>query len=155
MNGNVKFCGLCNNTGEHLDPTVEDPGRMVRCECRRVKIWVDAEYPTSAQKKAMSNAVIFKVPVGDIDESLMLSINKAIKENPDKLIILDSELVDCSTYLEDQCVCDDMGEPKGQCSNCGEKWYKHRLEALPPEERESAFQMQNQLCEKIIRTCQQ
>ena len=102
MSNTNSFCGLCNNTGRHPEPTIQDPHRMVHCECRRY------------------------VPL---------------------------ELVDCSVYVEDQCVCDDMGEPKGQCSNCGAKWYEHKLEVLPLEERESAAQLQEQLCGKTVRTC--
>lgn len=37
---------------------------------------------------------------------------------------------DCSAYVEDMAVCDDTGEPKGQCLNCGGKWHEHRLEVL-------------------------
>jgi hypothetical protein len=36
-------------------------------------------------------------------------------------------LVNCPQYVEDQCVCDDDGEPKGQCAVCGAKWYEHPL----------------------------
>ena len=44
----------------------------------------------------------------------------------------------CSSFLEDPFVCDDTGEPKGQCSHCGLKWYDHELNALPENERKSA-----------------
>lgn len=33
----------------------------------------------------------------------------------------------CSHYVEDPAICDDVGEPKGQCANCGEKWYDHDM----------------------------
>jgi len=42
----------------------------------------------------------------------------------------------CTEYIEDPFVCHDGGEPKGQCLNCGDKWFNHELEVLPPEERE-------------------
>lgn len=48
----------------------------------------------------------------------------------------------CSAYLEDWAVCDDTGEPKGQCTHCGYKWYDHSLNALPENERESAARIQ-------------
>jgi hypothetical protein len=53
----------------------------------------------------------------------------------------------CSAFLEDWAVCDDMGEPKGQCSHCGYKWYDHALDALPENERESAARIQAELDE--------
>jgi hypothetical protein len=31
----------------------------------------------------------------------------------------------CSSYEEDPAICDDMGEPKGQCVHCGYKWFDH------------------------------
>jgi hypothetical protein len=40
-----------------------------------------------------------------------------------------------------------MGEPKGQCSHCGYKWYDHALDALPENERESAARIQAELDE--------
>ncbi len=43
---------------------------------------------------------------------------------------------DCYTYEECQFVCDDLGEPKGQCAHCGYKWYEHRKEVLPADEQE-------------------
>ena len=52
----------------------------------------------------------------------------------------------CSAYLEDWAVCDDTGEPKGQCSHCGYKWYDHALDALPENERESAARIQAERC---------
>lgn len=39
----------------------------------------------------------------------------------------------CSDYIEDRAVCDDTGDPKGQCANCCYKWYDHMADALPPE----------------------
>jgi hypothetical protein len=36
-------------------------------------------------------------------------------------------ITDCTKYIEDFAVCDDIGEPKGQCINCGYKWYEHNL----------------------------
>jgi hypothetical protein len=53
-------------------------------------------------------------------------------------------LTDCKEYREDPCICDDTGEPKGQCANCGYKWFEHKLEALPVEEQESALALQEQ-----------
>jgi hypothetical protein len=44
----------------------------------------------------------------------------------------------CSNYEEDPFICDMGGEPKGQCANCGEKWFHHDLNALPESDRESA-----------------
>jgi hypothetical protein len=52
----------------------------------------------------------------------------------------------CSAYFEDWAVCDDMGEPKGQCAHCGHKWYAHALAALPENERESAARIQAERC---------
>jgi nucleoside 2-deoxyribosyltransferase len=49
---------------------------------------------------------------------------------------------DCNQYVEDPSVTCDFGEPKGQCGNCGDKWYNHRLETLPYDERESAAEHQ-------------
>jgi hypothetical protein len=46
---------------------------------------------------------------------------------------------DCAAYVEDGTVCDDMGEPKGQCANCGGKWYDHRIDVLPEDERASVL----------------
>jgi len=45
--------------------------------------------------------------------------------------ICDCEDAPCSAFFEDWAVCDDMGEPKGQCLHCGYKWYDHALAALP------------------------
>lgn len=55
---------------------------------------------------------------------------------------------DCNKYIEDQFICFDSGEPKGQCANCGAKWYDHRLEVLPENERESAREIQARNKEK-------
>lgn len=44
------------------------------------------------------------------------------------------QLNTCGEYHEDSAICDSLGEPKGQCVHCGDKWYAHRNEALPPEE---------------------
>lgn len=44
-------------------------------------------------------------------------------------------------YIEDPAICDDMGESKGQCC-CGAKWYEHRIESLPDDEKESAEAVQ-------------
>ena len=41
----------------------------------------------------------------------------------------------CNKYAEDQFICDDVGEPKGQCARCGFKWFEHSDEALPEEEK--------------------
>ena len=60
---------------------------------------------------------------------------------PDEL-----EAASCSAFLEDWAVCDDMGEPKGQCLHCGYKWYDHVLDALPENERESAARIQAERC---------
>ena len=50
----------------------------------------------------------------------------------------------CFWYTEDPAICDDIGEPKGQCAHCGAKWYEHDLRALPESERESARQLQQE-----------
>ena len=42
---------------------------------------------------------------------------------------------DCRNYVEDPAICYDDGEPKGQCLNCGAKWYEHTDDALPESER--------------------
>lgn len=39
----------------------------------------------------------------------------------------------CKNYVEDPCVCDDFGEPKGQCMSCGYKWYEHGEVVISPE----------------------
>lgn len=57
-----------------------------------------------------------------------------------------SSEIPCRNYIEDQCVCYDFGEPKGQCANCGYKWYDHKLESLPEEDRESAARIQRDGC---------
>jgi hypothetical protein len=43
---------------------------------------------------------------------------------------MDPEFI-CQEYLEDPAICDDMGEPKGQCANCGDKWYNHSISDTP------------------------
>jgi hypothetical protein len=53
-------------------------------------------------------------------------------------------LTTCTQYVEDPCISDDCGEPKGQCRNCGCKWYEHKIENLPVEEQESAKSLQNE-----------
>lgn len=53
-------------------------------------------------------------------------------------------LVNCKEYIENPFVCDDVGEPKGQCVHCGAKWYEHNLDALPEDEKESAKQIQKE-----------
>jgi len=50
----------------------------------------------------------------------------------------------CFWYDEDQFVCDDIGEPKGQCAHCGAKWYEHNINALSLDERDSAKQIQRE-----------
>lgn len=44
------------------------------------------------------------------------------------------ELSDCKKYEEDHAICDDTGEPKGQCGHCGDKYFAHRNSALPVSE---------------------
>jgi len=39
-------------------------------------------------------------------------------------------LTTCGKYLEDPAICDDMGEPKGQCAYCGCKYYEHPLSSF-------------------------
>lgn len=39
-------------------------------------------------------------------------------------------LTTCRKYMEDPVICDDMGEPKGQCALCGCKYYEHNLSAF-------------------------
>jgi hypothetical protein len=51
-------------------------------------------------------------------------------------------LTECQKYVEDPFVCYGDGDPKGQCQNCGAKWFEHRVEALPEEDRESALGVQ-------------
>jgi len=51
-------------------------------------------------------------------------------------------MTDCGCYVEDPYICDDLGEPKGQCQMCGSKWYEHTLDVLPLKEQESAKQIQ-------------
>lgn len=51
-------------------------------------------------------------------------------------------LVRCDEYKEDTCVCDSQGEPKGQCVNCGAKWYEHNLGLLFGDDRKSAERIQ-------------
>ncbi len=53
------------------------------------------------------------------------------------------DLVDCSEFIEDQNVCFDFGEPKGQCLNCGSKWYQHNPNVISDEgDRKSTIVMQ-------------
>ena len=47
----------------------------------------------------------------------------------------------CPQYAEDPYICDDTGEPKGQCGYCGGKWYEHALLALPEYEREGVEEL--------------
>lgn len=49
----------------------------------------------------------------------------------------------CSNYIEDPFICDDVGEPKGQCVNCGHKWYEHSVDILPIEDKASALEIQD------------
>lgn len=51
-------------------------------------------------------------------------------------------LVRCDKYIEDPCICDSTGETKGQCVNCGAKWYEHNLSVLSGEDYDSAKQIQ-------------
>jgi hypothetical protein len=51
-------------------------------------------------------------------------------------------LSNCLWYAENPYVCDDCGDPKGQCLYCGAKWYEHDLRALPDDEIESARAIQ-------------
>ena len=51
-------------------------------------------------------------------------------------------IVECPVYLEDSSVCDSEGETKGQCRNCGAKWYEHDLNALPILEQQGAREIQ-------------
>lgn len=53
------------------------------------------------------------------------------------------KIVNCSDYIECVTVCDDLGEPKGQCVNCGAKWYEHRLGVLSGDDYRSAKQLQS------------
>lgn len=56
------------------------------------------------------------------------------------------ELVDCSNYVEDPCICDSCGEPKGQCARCGAKWFEHRPDAISDiDDRKSAEEIQKSL----------
>lgn len=55
---------------------------------------------------------------------------------------------DCKAYVEDPCICDDLGEPKGQCI-CGDKWFNHNLSALPPEDRKSAKKIQSERMRRL------
>jgi hypothetical protein len=50
----------------------------------------------------------------------------------------------CFWYNEDPAICDDIGEPKGQCVHCGAKWYEHDINALPLNERDSARAIQRE-----------
>jgi hypothetical protein len=52
-------------------------------------------------------------------------------------------MTDCVEYWEDPFICDDVGEPKGQCGSCGHKWYEHELDALPLIARTSALEIQD------------
>ena len=45
----------------------------------------------------------------------------------------------CTNYIEDPCICDSQGDPKGQCANCGWKWYDHAPSALPDEPTEPKY----------------
>ena len=50
----------------------------------------------------------------------------------------------CDHYVQDPYVCDMGGEPKGQCGNCGYKWYEHDLDAIPDSEKASAAAIKSQ-----------
>lgn len=49
--------------------------------------------------------------------------------------MLEYKFCNCKEYVEDWAICDDVGEPKGQCESCGEKWFRHSDDALPEHER--------------------
>ena len=51
-------------------------------------------------------------------------------------------LTNCNSYVEDPNIYFSCGEPKGQCLNCGDKWYNHKLETLSENEREGARRIQ-------------
>jgi len=51
-------------------------------------------------------------------------------------------LTNCGNYEEDPHICDDVGETKGQCANCGAKWYEHNLGLLFGSDLEYARQIQ-------------
>lgn len=55
-------------------------------------------------------------------------------------------IVECLNYVEDPYVCygDEEASPKGQCINCGAKWYEHLIDALPENEKESAIAIQSE-----------
>ena len=44
------------------------------------------------------------------------------------------KMSNCNNYVEDGAICDDGGNPKGQCANCGDKWFRHWNFALPEDE---------------------
>ena len=56
----------------------------------------------------------------------------------------------CQNYIEDPCVCDDIGDPKGQCLLCGCKWWEHDVNFLPEEEKESARRIQAEKWAKYL-----
>lgn len=43
--------------------------------------------------------------------------------------------ISCDIYTEDPYICDDTGEPKGQCVNCGDKWFNHATAILPENDK--------------------
>ena len=43
----------------------------------------------------------------------------------------------CEQYVEDEAIAYSDGSPKGQCRNCGSKWYEHRDTALPEDEKDN------------------
>ena len=57
----------------------------------------------------------------------------------------------CGKYFEDWTICYSDGEPKGQCANCGDKWFNHDPLLFPEDERagvESIYQYQQSLLKK-------
>jgi len=55
------------------------------------------------------------------------------------------QISSCSSYVEDFTVCFSDEEPKGQCANCGAKWFEHEISVLPESERQSALRIQKDL----------
>ena len=53
-------------------------------------------------------------------------------------------LTNCTNYKESVAVCYGDGEPKGQCDNCGYKWFEHDLIYLKGDDFRSAKQIQRE-----------
>jgi hypothetical protein len=52
------------------------------------------------------------------------------------------QIVSCKEFIDDPYITDDCGETKGQCVNCGAKWYEHDISVLSEWDKISADMIQ-------------